>query len=118
MSSIRARVDGPHDLCTWRPASACTDCQIPGLQCRFERQDLVSFLLNFLPFGTAAIAGTVIGGYGWYLLGWLAYAVLFFFVWEARVLCSHCPYWAEESRVLHCHANYGVLKIWEFRPSP
>ena len=119
MSSIRARSHDPYDLCTWRPVSACDDCQIAEvLQCRFERQDLVSFLLNFLPFGTAAIAGTIIGGYGWYLLGWLAYAVSFFFIWEARVLCSHCPYWAEEGRILRCHANYGVLKIWQYRPAP
>ena len=32
--------------------------------------------------------------------------------------CSHCPYWAEEGNVLHCHANYGVFKIWKFNPKP
>ena len=44
--------------------------------------------------------------------------LFFFFVWEARILCSHCPYWAEEGRILHCHANYGVIKIWRYHPEP
>jgi hypothetical protein len=74
--------------------------------------------LGFLPFGIAVIAGMIRSGYGWHLLGWFAYWILFFFVWEARILCSHCPYWAEEGRTLHCHANYGVSKIWRYRPGP
>jgi hypothetical protein len=106
-------------LCTWKNASECNDCQIAGsLMCRFNTQDLTGFLLGFLPFGIAVIAGMIRGGYGWHLLGWLAFWFLFFFVWEARVLCSHCPFWAEEGRVLHCHANYGVIKIWRFHPEP
>jgi hypothetical protein len=86
--------------------------------CRFDSRDLVSFLMNGLPFGVTAIAGTIRAGYGRYLLLWLAYSIFFFFVWEAHVLCSHCPMWAEEGRVLHCHANYGVIKIWKYRPGP
>ena len=57
-------------------------------------------------------------GYGWWLIGWLAYSVFFFFGWEGRVLCSHCPYWAEDGHVLRCHANYGVIKLWKYRPGP
>jgi hypothetical protein len=86
--------------------------------CRYEDRDMAVFLMNLLPFAVTAIAGTVVAGYGWYLLLWLAYSLLFFFVWEARVLCSHCPMWAEEGRVLHCHANQGVIKIWPYRPGP
>jgi hypothetical protein len=86
--------------------------------CRYEPRDLVRFLMNMLPFFFITIAGTIRAGYGWYLLVWLAYALFFFFVWEARVLCSHCPYWAEPDRTLHCHANHGVIKIWPYRPGP
>jgi hypothetical protein len=71
-----------------------------------------------LPFGVTAIAGTIRAGYVWYLFLWLAYSVFFFFVWEALVLCRHCPYWAEEGNILHCHANYGVIKIWKYQPGP
>lgn len=86
--------------------------------CRFDSKDMVGFLMIFLPFAVTAIAGMIRAGYGWYLLFWLAYSIFFFFVWEARVLCSHCPMWAEKGHILHCHANYGVIKIWKYRPGP
>jgi hypothetical protein len=34
------------------------------------------------------------------------------------VLCGHRHFWAEESQVLHHHANLGVIKRWQFRPGP
>jgi len=106
-------------LCSWQGPAACEGCAIEGrLKCHFESKDMAGFLMNVLPFAVTAIAGAVVAGYGWYLLGWLAYSLFFFFVWEARILCSHCPMWAEESRVLHCHANGGVIKIWPYRPGP
>jgi hypothetical protein len=119
MTSEPLHQQSPHDLCTHRAAEECAGCDVSGdLMCRFETGDLASFLLGFLPFGIAVVAGMIRGGYGWWLLGWLAIWLLFFFVLEGRMLCSHCPYWAEESRVLHCHANYGVIKLWKFRPGP
>jgi len=108
-----------HDLCTHRDVEECAGCDVSGsLMCRFETADLVGFFLGFMPFGIAVVAGMLRGGYGWWLLGWLVIWVLFFFVVEGRVLCSHCPFWAEDSLVLHCHANYGVIKFWKFRPGP
>jgi lipoprotein signal peptidase len=109
----------PSIPCTWQPLSGCKDCPIEGrLMCRFDPRDLVSFLMNALPFGVTSVAGMISAGYGWYLLPWLAYSLFFFFVWEARILCSHCPMWAEEGHILHCHANHGVVKIWKYRPGP
>jgi hypothetical protein len=105
--------------CTAKPATACEGCGLNGsLMCRYEKRDTVHFFMIFLPLLVTAIGGVIASGFGWWLLGWLAYAVFFFFGWEARVLCSHCPYWAEEGRVLHCHANYGVIKLWKYRPDP
>jgi hypothetical protein len=86
--------------------------------CRFDWRDLLGFFVNALPFVVTAIAGTIRAGYGWYLFLWLAYSLVFFFVWEARVLCCHCPFWAEEGPILHCPANYGVVKLWKARPGP
>lgn len=37
---------------------------------------------------------------------------------EIRVMCSHCPHYAEEGSSLKCWANYGSLKIWKYRPGP
>jgi hypothetical protein len=119
MSLPRIASTQPFVPCTWKPLSECEGCPIQGrIMCRFEPKDMLSFFMNVLPFGVTAIAGVIRAGYGWYLLLWLAYSLAFFFVWEARVLCSHCPYWAEDQRVLHCHANYGVVKIWRYRPGP
>jgi hypothetical protein len=105
--------------CTARPETNCAGCNLKGpLMCRYEARDITHFFMIILPFFVTAIGGAIAGGYGWWLLGWLAYMLFFFFVWEARVLCSHCPYWAEPGRVLRCNANYGVIKIWRYRPGP
>jgi hypothetical protein len=105
--------------CTSRPAAACAGCDLAGrLMCRYDTRDTAFFFMAALPFFFTSIAGSIIVGYGLWLLGWLAYALFFFIVWEGRVLCSHCPYWAEEGRILHCHANYGVIKIWRYLPKP
>ena len=37
---------------------------------------------------------------------------------EIRFLCSHCPYYAEEGKILHCLANHGSYKFWSYRPWP
>lgn len=119
MSLKQAPARSPSLPCTWQSLSACEGCAIEGrLMCRFDSKDMAGFLLNVLPFAVTAVIGVIQAGYGWYLLLWLAYSLFFFFVWEARILCSHCPMWAEESRVLHCHANGGVIKIWPYQPGP
>jgi hypothetical protein len=69
-------------------------------------------------FVLPAVIGVVRGGYGLVLLGWLAYWLIFFELWEIRILCSHCPYYAERGATLHCIANYGSLKVWKYRPGP
>lgn len=86
--------------------------------CRFQKIDLISFLLLFAPYAVLSVGAMITGGFGRYLFGWLAYAVFFFFVWEAYVLCRHCPYWAEKGIILRCHANYSIIKIWKYTPKP
>ncbi|MBN1537038.1 MAG: hypothetical protein JW908_09925 [Anaerolineales bacterium] len=105
--------------CSVQLEPTCKDCAAyKKLLCRCDPADTLHFLILALPYFVTTIAGVIVAGFGWFLLGWLTYAIFFFFRWEARVLCSHCPYWAEPSRVLHCHANYGVTKIWKYHPEP
>jgi hypothetical protein len=52
------------------------------------------------------------------LLIWIAIFVGFFNFVEIRVMCSHCPHYAEEGKTLKCWANYGSPKIWKYRPGP
>jgi hypothetical protein len=42
----------------------------------------------------------------------------FFGFIEIRVMCSHCPHYAEEGKSLKCWANYGSPKLWKYRPGP
>lgn len=105
--------------CTWQPRSVCAGCPTDDrLMCRFHKADLVSFFMVIFPFGVTSVAGMIRAGLGRYLWFWIAYMGFFFFVWEARVLCRHCPFWAEPSEALHCHANYGVFKLWPYDPRP
>jgi hypothetical protein len=119
MSGGEFLLKNPFHICTWQDEKECKECSIQArLNCRFNWRDLAYFAAIFSAPAATAIAGMILGGYGWYLLAWAGFALFFFFVWEARILCSHCPYWAEEGRVLHCLANHGVIKIWRYHPEP
>ncbi|OGO15153.1 MAG: hypothetical protein A2Z14_18235 [Chloroflexi bacterium RBG_16_48_8] len=119
MSPGKTPSKNPFQICTWQNMTECGVCSIEtNLNCRFDWGDLAYFAAIFSPPAITAVIGMLLGGFGWYLLGWAGYAIFFFFVWEARILCCHCPFWAEESRVLHCLANYGVIKIWRYHPEP
>jgi hypothetical protein len=107
------------DICTVQSVKICENCTLStSLMCRYDAHDAMHFFMLAFPFFVTVIGGVIAGGYGWWLFGWLAYMLFFFFVWEGRVLCSHCPYWSENAHVLHCHANYGVIKLWRYRPGP
>jgi hypothetical protein len=109
----------PDTPCTARPPAECGDCRLAGgLMCRYEKRDTTQIFMIMMPFLITTVAGAVRSGFGVWLLGILACAIFFFFLWEARVLCSHCPQWAVAGRMLRCHANYGVVKLWKYRPGP
>ena len=52
------------------------------------------------------------------LIPWLILIIGYFGFVEIRVMCSHCPHYAEEGSTLKCWANYGSPKIWKYRPGP
>lgn len=109
----------PYTTCMWKPLSECKDCPLGDrLKCRFNAGDLTHFMGLFLTFLFPSVIGMIKGGYTWYILGWIGFWILFFEFWEIRILCSHCPYYAEKGRILHCIANYGSLKIWKYHPEP
>jgi hypothetical protein len=115
----QGQTNSPYDLCSWRPISECKNCAIAGrLKCRYNSGDLLHFAGQFLSFLLPALVGMIWGGYGWYLLGWLGLMIVFFGFWEIRILCSHCPYYAEKGVTLHCIANYGCPKFWKYHPEP
>ncbi len=100
---------------------SCTDCQVPGaITCHFSLKQLLHFLSIGLPPFIVGFLGLHHGLYEWKVLAiWLGIIIAFFGFIEIRVMCSHCPHYAEPSlKNLKCWANYGAPKIWKYRPGP
>ncbi len=108
-----------YNICICKDRLECKNCPINGkLICHFHRKYLYSFIGLFFIFALTAFVGVILAGYGWFLLGWVGFWLFFFEVWEIRILCSHCPYYGENSRTLRCIANYSSLKLWKYHPEP
>ena len=106
-------------ICTWKDNTLCDNCSLKSiLICQFKPKYLLSFISLFLLFAIPAILGVILAGYVWFLLGWFIFWIIFFEFWEIRILCSHCPFYAKNGRLLHCIANYGSLKVWKYHPEP
>ena len=114
----------PYNICTWSEESACIDCGLQGkLNCKLNPGDFTFFILNQVPSLVMALFGLVLigllTGAWWPLIAW---AIVCIALWgggvETRLLCSHCPYWAEDSKTLHCWALTGSPKLWRYRPEP
>jgi hypothetical protein len=88
-----------------------------SIHCHFRPADLGHFLLVSMP--TFLVGGAAVWAVGLTpLLIWIAVIVAFFGFVEIRVLCSHCPHYAENGRTLGCWANHGSPKLWRYRPGP
>jgi hypothetical protein len=99
-------------------SETCDNCTVGNtLHCHFTLRDLIHFLLIAFP-------SFLLGGAGIYhisglmLIPWLILIIGYFGFVEIRVMCSHCPHYAEEGSTLKCWANYGSPKIWKYRPGP
>jgi hypothetical protein len=98
---------------------SCRECPLSGcLECHFNGRQLARFFLFAVPpflLGGAGIARMN----AWLLLPWIAVCLGYFLLVEIRVMCSHCPHYAEPgTRSLQCWANYGAPKLWAYRPGP
>lgn len=99
-------------------AQGCEGCAVSkDLHCHFQASDLIHFLLTVAPSFLLGGAGVYLLG-GWWLVPWLVIALGFFSLVEIRVMCSHCPHYAEPGNSLKCWANYGSPKLWAYRPGP
>ncbi|NHJ20909.1 MAG: hypothetical protein EAX91_08210 [Candidatus Lokiarchaeota archaeon] len=109
--------------------SACSDCTVNGkLMCTFNIKDTVYFILPVLGVWVTLVLGLafgfIIGKIDFPLLiifsiAYIGFLIFFFQVWENKILCSHCPYYAfEDEKSLKCYANYGLYKAWKYNPAP
>ena len=108
--------------CTWKEDSDCEDCNLHGiLDCKWEKKLLLRFLYNMTPAFIFIIAGTIWGAVklnNWWWFGVIVGYYALFFITETRILCSHCPYYSEEGKILHCLANHGFFKFSKYHPEP
>ncbi|MCK4813252.1 MAG: hypothetical protein KAT14_04870 [Candidatus Marinimicrobia bacterium] len=98
---------------------SCDHCSVADtLVCHFTGKRLGLFLLMFLPlFGLAGYA--LFTYHIWIFAAWLVFVFVFFGLIEIRVMCSHCPHYAELGlKTLKCWVNYGSPKLWKYRPGP
>lgn len=115
--------DNSHIICTWDKKANCATCgNNLKLNCKWDKNLLTGFLVISFSYIFVAFFGmTVTGlltGVWWPLIAMIAFFPIFFVFVEIRVLCSHCPYYAEDSKILHCLGNHGIPKLWSYRPGP
>ena len=113
----------PHIICTWDKQADCPNCSIhEKLMCKWDKKILSGFHgiawppIIMIIFGIVVVA--ILTGLWWLLIAYLVYFFLMFGIFEIRFLCSHCPYYAEEGKTLHCLANHGSYKFWSYHPEP
>jgi len=113
----------PHGLCTWNEEGDCGDCELEGkLYCRWRSSHLAGFfsiMIGALSIGAVGLylTGLIIGNQ-FPLISYFGFMIIFFNVIETWLLCRHCPYYARSGRTLHCLANHGCIKLWDYNPSP
>lgn len=121
-AEINVAEKNPHNICIWKPKEDCSDCSLgDDIHCEMHRSDTLMFGGSAMLFFIPAIGGMILGGMGLWLIGYFVYWLIFFELWENRVLCSHCPFYAEDGgqgHTLHCYANYGLYKTWPYNPAP
>ena len=110
-------------ICTWDEQSDCANCgNNLKLNCKWDKNLLNGFLFIAFPYTIVAFLGIAVTGLltgvWWPLIAMIAFFPAFFLVLEIRVLCSHCPFYGEDSKILHCLANHGTPKLWRYRPEP
>ena len=109
--------------CTWQNSNQCEECRNKNaLNCRWKASDLVLFFMIAMPAMLGTLSGTILiglcQGVWWPTIVYILFFPIILGVFETRFLCSHCPFYAEDGKVLHCIANHGLFKIWRYHPEP
>ena len=113
------------EICIWKDEAQCEDCNLhEKLFCRPKSKYTLYFGLPGVFAMVPAGIGLLISNFELLIRilifgGWIGYLLFFFFVWESRMICNHCPYFAnDEQRTLHCPIDKGKLKTSKYNPGP
>lgn len=109
----------PNNTLSTCDAESCEGCEVSEkLVCHFNGKQLMLFWAMALAvFIFAAYSIYIFNPF--FLIPWILFIIIFFGFIEIRVMCSHCPHYAEPGlKALKCWANYGSPKLWKYRPGP
>lgn len=114
------------EICIWKKGADCEGCNLENeVICTPHVKYSVYFGLPLLIAIIPVIIGLVFAGFynplvlALIFTGWIAYSLFFFFIWESRIICNHCPYYANDTqRTLHCPVDKGKLKTSKYDPGP
>ena len=109
-----------YHICTLDPASKCNECIIHNkLHCKLDKnrqKKSLTLVLSTLIVTTIGILLTGLFTNTWWMI--ISYLLLFLLIIEPRLTCSHCPYYAEQKKILNCTSNALSPKFWRFHPEP
>jgi MFS family permease len=113
----------PYNICTLNSNSDCNTCKNQDkLDCKLDKnQQKISMLVIFSSILIGAFGIILVGlitGNWWIFIFYIIFVLLFFFIIENRITCSHCPYYAGKNIRLDCPGNNIFPKIWKFHPEP
>ncbi len=115
--------NSPNAACISKKDADCNNCPLHSqLDCHFNAKKLLRFGTSFFFIVFVGSLGLFFNGFFFeltiFLIFLLIYGIIFFEFWEIRILCSHCPFYAEGGRTLRCYGNYGSFKAWKYHPEP
>lgn len=123
MTDRKDSEENPDDLCAWNDNSDCENCGDRNLLfCKVDSKLQKAFLILFAPCITLAFFGlTLMGimtGHWWMLILYGAFFMVLFPAIEFGVLCRHCPFYGNSSKMLTCVAGSGIPKTYKYNPRP
>ena len=109
--------------CVVRSDAQCDDCELEHhILCKFTKKETMTFVIGNTFYRLIAIGifffTAMITGYWWSMWAYGGLVALTFIIIEPRLLCSHCPFYAMEGKVLKCGGLWGMPKFWKYRPEP
>ncbi|MDC7126709.1 MAG: hypothetical protein PQJ46_14150 [Spirochaetales bacterium] len=105
--------------CTCQNQANKEGCDIhQNLLCRHNKKETQFMFFMMLPFYITSFGGLIKVGMGLWIIPWVAYITFFFIIIEGNIICGHCPYYDMPGKTLKCPGNYGVPKLFKYKPGP
>jgi len=101
----------------------CEKCELDKvLQCKFTKREIIRFIIVNTCHRVSVLALFFFIGFmlntWWMMWAYGLFVALTFFVIEPLLICSHCPFYAQEGKFLQCGGLWGIPKFWKYHSEP